>query len=198
MRLKKIVHRLWSDIDARRWDNLPGYFSKKARIEWPNTGESFDAQGFRDVNSNYPGYWRVEIEKIIRAGRLVISVVKVSDNASSFHAASFFTFGSRKILSLVEYWGEDGKTFPRTQEDLARMIDAASVSLPVDEDQAIEEIGEAREAHENIQADETSQDNKSRQARTAYKVHKEAGIVEMPQTVKKSAWTRLFFPDDAV
>jgi hypothetical protein len=199
MRLKKIVRRLWSDIDARRWDNLPAYFSKNARIEWPNTGESFDAKGFRDVNGNYPGYWRVEVEKIIRVGRLVISVVKVSDNASSFHATSFFTFRSRKILALVEYWGEDGKMFPRYQEDVVLMTDSAP--LPADEG---EDMGEAGEAS---QPQEAFNDNKAQDAAPAPKTltlkvnketHKDADIVKMPQTVKKSAWTRLFFPDDAV
>jgi hypothetical protein len=196
---KKIVRRFWGDIDARRWDNLAAYFYKKARIELPNTGERFNALGFRDLNSNSPGYWHVEIEKIIRAGRLVISVVKVANNASSFHATSFFTFRGKKILSLLEYWGEDDGPYRRHVKNVPKMIEAAS-DLPADgegnegskDSKDIEKAGEPSEPSETGQTHEARQDNKPRHA------HKEADIVTMPQAVKKSAWTRLFFPDDAV
>ena len=184
---KKIVRRFWGDIDARRWDNLAAYFYKKARIELPNTGERFDALGFRDLNSNCPGYWHVEIEKIIRAGRFVISVVKVANNASSFHATSFFTFRGKKILSLLEYWGEDGRLYRRHVKNVPEMIEAAS-ALPADGGRDIDKVQPSLPN----QAHEARQDSKPRQ------IHKEADIVTMPKTVKKSAWTRLFFPDDAV
>ncbi|MDR1515646.1 MAG: hypothetical protein LBS45_08125 [Synergistaceae bacterium] len=183
MRIKKIVRKFWSDINARRWDNLAGYFSKGARINWPNTGESFDAEGFRSVKSRRPGYWYVEVEKIIRAGKLAVSIVKVSNNATSFHVASFFKFKSRKILSLFEYWGEDGKLMNKSDE---------SKTGEFDPDPIQDAVSEGDEAHE------TNQANQNHQAHKAHKANKEASIAEMPKSVKKSAWTRLFFPDDAV
>ena len=187
MRLKKIVRKFWRDIDARRWDNLASYFSKGARVDWPNTGESFDQDGFRDAKSADQGYWAAEVEKVVRAGKLVVSVAKVRNNAASFHVTSFFTFRGKKILSLLEYWGEDGRLYRRHVKNVPEMIEAAS-ALPAD---GGEDIDKVQPSLPN-QAHEARQDSKPRQ------IHKEADIVTMPKTVKKSAWTRLFFPDDAV
>jgi hypothetical protein len=181
MRLKKIVRKFWGDINARRWDNLAGYFSKGARISWPNTEESFDAEGFRSVKSRRPGYWYVEVEKILRAGKLVVSVVKVSNNAMSFHVASFFKFKSRKIISLSEYWGEDGR--PADELDKNKIDEFDSDSDPISIQDAANEEGESHETND---------------VRQNHQTYKESPVEEMPKSVKKSAWTRLFFPDDAV
>jgi len=45
-------------------------------------------------------------------GNLGITATRVwmSDNSASFHATSFFEFIDDKIISLNEYWGDDGVT----------------------------------------------------------------------------------------
>ncbi|MDR1019115.1 MAG: hypothetical protein LBL73_00020 [Synergistaceae bacterium] len=185
MRLKKIVRKFWRDIDARRWDNLAGYFSRGARVDWPNTGESFDPGGFGSMKSAAPGYWTAEVEKVIRAGRLVVSVVRVRDNAESFHVTSFFTFKSKKIISLTEYWGEDGRAISQPIEDDVREIDTGNEPAGAETDVPPE-------------AAETSAANKAQKPQKARIAHSEAPIVNIGAPAKKSAWTRLFFPDDAM
>jgi hypothetical protein len=169
MKLKKIVRRFWRDMDARKWDNIRSYFSKNAGVHWPNTGEHLGAEGLRKINSEYPGNRRIAIEKIIAANNIVISIVKITDDTASFHVASFFTFKSKKISSLVEYWGEDGKNLLMRPEEKS------------DEDEDMD-----KEAYEDTLP-------KIYEARSP-----EIDLGDMPRTAKRSAWTRLFFPDDAV
>jgi hypothetical protein len=111
MDLKQLVQDLWNDMDNQNWDKLPGYFSETATINWHNTNECFSVHEFVLANSKYPGEWSIKIEKLLRTGDIVISVVRVmSKNANiSFHATSFFKFKAGKIEVLDEYWGEDEK-----------------------------------------------------------------------------------------
>jgi hypothetical protein len=174
MRLKKIVGKFWRDLDARRWDRVKGYFTKDAEIKWPNTGERFKAADFQSVNGEYPDDWRVSVEKILKAGNTIISVVKASDGSSFFHATSFFTFKSRKIASLHEYWGEVGKPQNWRGGDTDTNANA-SADIDADPDYDEEELEEASDARIS-----------------------KIPIGDIPPNIKKSAWTRLFFPDDAV
>jgi hypothetical protein len=177
MKLKKIVRKFWSDMDAGRWDNLSAYFSKNARIEWPNTQEIFDAEGFKKVQSDYPGCWRVEVKKIMKAGNNVITVVGFFDNALSFHVTSFFRFKSRKIAWLCEYWGEDGRRLWSADDkadDALNFDDTEDIDIVDAVDDGAPDDGDLEKAAESVT------------------------VAEMPASVKKSAWTRLFFPDDAV
>ncbi|MDR0649210.1 MAG: hypothetical protein LBF92_07720 [Synergistaceae bacterium] len=185
MRLKKIVRKFWRDIDARRWDNLAGYFSKGARVDWPNTGESFDQDGFRDAKSADQDYWAAEVEKVVRAGKLVVSVAKVRNNAASFHVTSFFAFKSKKIASLVEYWGEDGRAISQRAGNDDGEPQAGGA-----------EMGDPLEAGPG--GSETQKNTANSKKQNARAVYAETPIVDRGKPVKKSAWTRLFFPDDAM
>ncbi len=106
------VVALWNDMDRKKWQNLGRYFDDEAIINWHNTNESFSVAEFITVNSEYPGDWKIDIERLEERGNLVISVVKVQQQnreAISFHAVSFFEFKAGKIIVLDEYWGDDGK-----------------------------------------------------------------------------------------
>lgn len=111
MDYKKIIIDLWKNMDKQNWNNLYTYFNKNAVINWHNTNESFNVEEFVIANSEYPGNWAIEIERLETKENLVISVVKVSLKGEdiSFHATSFFEFKDNKIILLNEYWGDDGK-----------------------------------------------------------------------------------------
>ena len=110
MNYKEKVISLWNDMDKQNWNNISIYFEKDAVINWHNTNESFNVNEFIMANREYPGDWKIEIERLECIKNLVISVVKVqlqNDNNISFHASSFFEFNDNKIKLLNEYWGND-------------------------------------------------------------------------------------------
>ena len=106
---KTTVAAFWQKIDDKQWDDLTDFFASDAEISWPNTAEIFDIPRFIAINRNYPGSWRIDVEKILSSFNTVISVVAVSDGVLSFHAVSFFYFIDGKIAALQEYWGDDGE-----------------------------------------------------------------------------------------
>lgn len=118
MDIKIIALSLWCDINAQRWDKISDYFASDASIYWHNTNEQFTVSEFVKANSEYPGNWAIIPEKALRDGNTAITVVKVTlkDADVSFHATSFFQFAGDKIISLDEYWGDDGPA-PQWRQD---------------------------------------------------------------------------------
>ena len=104
------VTRLWYEIDGHHWHRLPEYFAPDAVIRWHNTNEQFTVPEFVRANSDYPGNWAAEVERVLTGGDTVCSVVRVWDREgeASFHVTSFFAFQGGLIIALDEYWGEDG------------------------------------------------------------------------------------------
>ena len=51
------------------------------------------------------------IEKVVEKDDLIITVVRVfsQDKTAFFHVTSFMKIKAGKIISLDEYWGDDGK-----------------------------------------------------------------------------------------
>ena len=107
---KQIILDFWKDVVNQNMDNLQSYFLSNAIINWYNTNEQFIANEYITANCEYPGDWCGEVERIELVGNLGITVTRVwlSDNSASFHVTSFFEFDDDKIISLNEYWGDDG------------------------------------------------------------------------------------------
>lgn len=83
-------------------------------LRWQNPqsarkDECFTAEEFVRANREYPGNWRIEIERVHALADAAATAVRVyGPDGTSFHAASFFTFRHGKIVRLDEYWGDDG------------------------------------------------------------------------------------------
>ena len=104
-----LAQALWADIGAQRWDALAAYFLPGALIFWHNTDECFTVEEFVRANREYPGNWRIEIERVHALADAAATAERVyGPDGTSFHAASFFTFRHGKIVRLDEYWGDDG------------------------------------------------------------------------------------------
>lgn len=110
MDIKKIVLNFWKDVIEQNPINLKKYFASNAIINWHNTNESFNIEEYVIANCEYPGNWFGEVERIEIKDDLAISVTRVwlSDNSVSVHATSFIKFRGEKIISLDEYWSDDG------------------------------------------------------------------------------------------
>ena len=100
----------WDAVLSQDRGRIRALFVPEAEIRWPCTGESFTPESFAAVNSVYPGAWEGEIEREERLGTLVICAARIrsKENGASFHAVSFIRHDGERILSLVEYWGDDG------------------------------------------------------------------------------------------
>ena len=87
------------------------YFHPDAYINWHNTNEHFTVEEYIRANCEYPGSWNGEIERVETVGSLIITATHVWETGglSSFHVTSFIQIENGKILSVDEYWGDDGK-----------------------------------------------------------------------------------------
>ena len=65
---------------------------------------------FIRANCEYPGEWDGEVEREEQIGDLVITATHVytKDRSLSLHVASFIKLRDYKIISIDEYWGDDG------------------------------------------------------------------------------------------
>lgn len=104
------IDSFWKAVVAQDADEIRSYFRKTAVIRWHNTNEQFTLEEFIRVNCEYPGNWKGEIERIEKIDNLIITVTRVfsEDPPSSVHATSFIRMEEDKIISIDEYWGDDG------------------------------------------------------------------------------------------
>jgi hypothetical protein len=86
------------------------FFFSDAHINWHGTNEHFNVEEYIRANCEYPREWGGEIQRIERTGDIFIVVVHVytCDRSSSFHVVPFMQVRDSKILSLDEYWGDNG------------------------------------------------------------------------------------------
>ncbi len=104
------IQAFWRDILAQDREALHAYFCPEAIIRWHCTNEQFSVSEFIRVNCEYPGDWEGTIERAELHGDEVITVVRVfpKDRSASFHVVSFMKLTDDQILSLDEYWADDG------------------------------------------------------------------------------------------
>lgn len=110
LNIKQIILDFFKDVADQNPNNLQKYFLSDAIIKWHNTNEQFSTEEYIRANCEYPGDWCGEVERIELLGNLGITSTRIwlSDNSASFHVTSFFEFSDDKIISLDEYWGDDG------------------------------------------------------------------------------------------
>ena len=104
------IKRFWNDVLAQNRSALAGYFSPDAVIRWHCTNEQFTVPEFIRANCEYPGEWDGKIERVDQHGNQLVTVVNVfsKDRSASYHVASFIELKDDKVLSLDEYWADDG------------------------------------------------------------------------------------------
>lgn len=109
----------WSDVLAQRAEALAGYFHPDATICWHCTNERFTVAEYIRANCEYPGDWAGEIEQIFYLEGTILTITHVypTDRTASFHVTSIAVLKEDKILSLDEYWAEDGEA-PAWRQDM--------------------------------------------------------------------------------
>ena len=102
--------RYWQDCIGQDRDALRTWFWPDARIIWPCTDEVFTVEEFLTANCDYPGNWKGQLINAIPTPMGAVTEVRIVsvDSSYSCHAASIFTLYEDKILSLTEYFADDG------------------------------------------------------------------------------------------
>ena len=89
---------------------IRSYFHKDAYVNWHCTNEHFNVDEYIIANCEYPGDWDGTVERLEVLGDLYITVTKVypKDRSAYFHVVSFIRTENDKIVSMDEYWADDG------------------------------------------------------------------------------------------
>lgn len=104
------VYEFWKAVLEQNEREIRRYFHKEAYINWHCTNEHFNLDEFIAANCEYPGVWDGEVERVEEKDNLLITVTHVfpKDKTASFHVTSFIGIAEGKIMSLDEYWADDG------------------------------------------------------------------------------------------
>jgi ketosteroid isomerase-like protein len=110
----EVVSRFWDRIEARDWDSVGRLLADDVEFEWPHSLERFRGRdAVVGMNRAYPEGWSIEVLRIMDAGEVVASEVRVPfRDESVFLVASFFEVRDRMIRRAVEYWVEAGGEDP--------------------------------------------------------------------------------------
>ena len=105
------IQEFWRAVLEQDAPAIRSYFDETAHVNWHCTNERFDVDEFIIANCEYPGEWDGTIERLEQLDDLFIAVVNVypKDRSSSFHVTSFIRVAGEKIISMDEYWADDGR-----------------------------------------------------------------------------------------
>ena len=112
------IEQFWKAVLSQDRDAIRMYFSEDAYVNWHCTNEHFSVEEFIQVNCEYPGEWAGEVERVESVGDIVITATHVypKDKSMSFHVISFIRIKKDKIVSMDEYWSNDGEAPQWRQE----------------------------------------------------------------------------------
>ena len=112
------IQDFWKAVLKQDAETMRLFLKETAYINWHCTNEHFTVEEYIRANCEYPGEWDGTVERIEYTGDLAIVVVNVFtvNKELSFHVVSFMRIEDGKIVSLDEYWGDDG-TAPQWRLD---------------------------------------------------------------------------------
>ncbi len=102
------ITEFWRAIASQDEQKIKAYFDKNACIRWHNTNEQFTFDEFLKANCLYPNKWQSDVERVVYCDDVIITVTRIYNSDISCHATSFIKLKDGKIISLDEYWGDDG------------------------------------------------------------------------------------------
>lgn len=105
------VYHFIKAVLAQDESTIRSYFREDAYVNWHCTNERFNVDEFIIANCEYPGDWDGTVERVEVLGDLYITATKVYpiDRSAYFHVVSFIRTENDKIISMDEYWADDGK-----------------------------------------------------------------------------------------
>lgn len=104
------IYKFWEAVLAQDENEIRKYFYEDAYVNWHCTNEHFNVDEFIIANCEYPGEWDGRVERVETIDNLTVTVTNVypRDRSISFHVTSFVQIKDDKIVSIDEYWADDG------------------------------------------------------------------------------------------
>ena len=104
------IYDFWKAVLDQNENEIRKYFQNDAYINWHCTNERFNVDEFIIANCEYPGDWEGSVERVEMLNDLIVTVVNVYPKGrnASFHVTSFIKTKEDKIVSMDEYWADDG------------------------------------------------------------------------------------------
>ena len=104
------IFEFWKAVLVQNENEIRKFFHNDAHINWHCTNERFNVDEFIIANCEYPGDWDGRVERVETLDDLIITVTNVypKDRSISFHVTSFLKIKKEKIISMDEYWADDG------------------------------------------------------------------------------------------
>ena len=104
------IFEFWKAVLVQNENEIRKFFHNDAHINWHCTNERFNVDEFIIANCEYPGDWDGRVERVETLDDLIITVTNVypKDRSISFHVTSFIKIKKGKIISMDEYWADDG------------------------------------------------------------------------------------------
>ena len=119
------VRKFWESVLQQDAEAMRPHFHEDAQENWHNTNEQFTVEEFIRANCEYPGRWDGEVERVEVQGGLVITASRVwaAGGGPSYHVVSFIRTEGERVVSMDEYWGDDGAPPQwRTEKQIGRAI----------------------------------------------------------------------------
>lgn len=104
------IESFWDAVLRQDAAAIREHFHPEAIVRWHCSNECFTMEEYIRANCEYPGQWAGEVDRVIRSGEELVAAVHVytQDKALSFHVVSILRLREGKIVSMDEYWGDDG------------------------------------------------------------------------------------------
>lgn len=104
------INEFWRAVLIQDEKEIRRFFHPDAYVNWHCTNEHFNVDEFIIANCEYPGDWDGVVERVEIINDLMISVTLVypKGRSVSFHVTSFLKIENDKIVSMDEYWADDG------------------------------------------------------------------------------------------
>ncbi len=104
---RSVVEQLWQAMDRFDFEAAGDLLHEDYVCEWPQSRERIRGRdNFVAVNKNYPGRWRIAIQRLIASGNQVATEVTLSYDGQILRAVSFFELRDGKIVRETDYWPE--------------------------------------------------------------------------------------------
>ncbi|WP_240436653.1 nuclear transport factor 2 family protein [Streptomyces sporangiiformans] len=108
MELRKTVERYWAAAEARDWAAFADTLAEDVVYTLSQTRERIRGrEKYVQFNREYPGDWRLRIERIVAEPGHVVTWVHFTVGLEEMYGISFFTEdGEGRILSVTDFWPE--------------------------------------------------------------------------------------------
>jgi len=106
---REIVAELWRRIQLRDWDAVGDLLADGFILEWPSARVRIRGRAnFVGFNRSYPEGWSIEVLRIVAAGNIAVSEVRVPHPTVGPHyALSFLEVDGGQLVRGREYWVEE-------------------------------------------------------------------------------------------